>query len=65
MKKGDLVVFTGRGSSPIEAMFGILLSNTFKDPGGHENAHVYFANAPKWHKRTISVKWLRLISASR
>jgi len=66
MKKGDLVVFnTERGSSPIDGMFGVLLGEPFKDGNGYENAYVYFSNAPRWPKRTISVKWLRLISVSR
>lgn len=66
MKKGDLVVFnTERGTSPIEGMFGVLLDDVFKDGHGYENAKVYFPNAPRWPKRTISVKWLSLINASR
>lgn len=66
MKKGDLVVFnTERGSSPIDGMFGILLGHPFKDGNGYENAKVYFANAPKWPKRTINLRWLKLINVSR
>ena len=66
MKKGDLVVFnTERGTSPIEGMFGVLLDDVFKDGHGYENAKVYFLNAPRWPKRTISLKWLSLINASR
>jgi hypothetical protein len=64
MKKGDLVVFTGRGTSPIEGMFGVLLDDSFKE-GRHEIARIYFANAPKWPERVITVKWLRMVNASR
>lgn len=66
MKKGDLVIFsTKRGTSPIEGMFGVLLGEPFKDGNGYENARIYFANAPKWPERIISVKWLRMVNASR
>lgn len=66
MKKGDLVIFnTERGTSPIEGMFGVLMEDSFKDGNGHENVRVYFANAPKWPERIISLKWLRLINANR
>jgi hypothetical protein len=66
MKKGDLVVFnTERGSSPIDGMFGVLLGEPFKDGNGYENAKVYFANAPRWPKRTISLRWLKPIDVSR
>lgn len=65
MKKGDLVVFNGRGNSPIEGMFGVLLDDAFKDGNGNYNAKVYFANAPKWPERIISLVWLELINASR
>ena len=66
MKKGDLVVFsTGRGSSPIEGMFGVLLGDPSKYINGSIDVNVYFPNAPRWPKRTISLKWLSLINASR
>jgi hypothetical protein len=66
MKKGDLVIFnTQRGTSPLEDLLGVLMQDSFKHGNGYENARVYFANAPKWPERTISVKWLRLVNASR
>ena len=65
MKKGDLVVFTGRGTSPLEGMFGGLMQDSFKDDNGYEDARVYFANAPIWPERIISLRWLKPIHVSR
>jgi hypothetical protein len=66
MKKGDLVVFnTERGTSPIEGMFGVLLGEPSKNINGSIDVNVYFPNAPKWPKRTISVQWLKPINVSR
>ena len=65
MKKGDLVVFTGHGTSRLEGLLGVLMEDSSKDGNGYENARVYFANAPKWPERIISVKWLRMVNASR
>ena len=66
MQVGDLVAFhTDGGTSPIEGMLGVLLDDVFKDGHGYENVQVYFANAPRWPKRTIMVKWLRMVNASR
>ena len=64
MKKGDLVVFNGRGTSPLEGLIGVLLKDSYVQDG-YESAHLYFANAPKWPERIISVEWLRKVNASR
>lgn len=65
MKKGDLVVYTGRGTSAIEGMFGLLLEDPSKHINGSIGVNVYFANAPRWPKRIINVEWLRLANESR
>ena len=56
---------TDGGTLPIEGMVGVLLDDVFKDANGYENAQVYFPNAPRWPKRTISLKWLKPIDVSR